>query len=114
MGNVFNDFGFQNPGDVQLKAELARQICNGIRRLGLAQAQTAERLGLKQPDISKLTNGRHTGFSTGQLMALLNALEIDVEIILGPQNKTSARPGTTRALKKCSFSGEPAYPASKP
>lgn len=62
----------------------------------LRQAEAGKRLGLKQPDVSKLVHGRHTGFSTDRLIALLNALQIDVEIILRPQGKTRGGRGTVR------------------
>ncbi len=95
-GNIFADLGLPDAKNLLLKAELARQICNRIKRLGLTQMQTAKRLGLAQPDVSKLVNGCHTGFSADRLIALLNTLEVDVEIILRPQTKTPRRRGTVR------------------
>ena len=81
-GNVFTDLGLPDAGDLQIKAELTRQLHHRIKELGLTQVQAAKRLGLKQPDVSKIARGRFTGFSLDRLIALLNALEIDVEIIL--------------------------------
>jgi predicted XRE-type DNA-binding protein len=95
-GNVFADLGLADAEDLRLKAELARQICNRIRKLGLTQMQAAARLGLKQPDVSKLVNGRHTGFSADRLIALLNKLQVDVEIVLRPQLKFAGHRGTIR------------------
>ena len=95
-GNVFADLGLPRAEDLQMKAELARQICKRIKTLGLTQVQAAARLGLKQPDVSKLVNGRHTGFSADRLMALLNALEIDVDIILRPARNATGRRGSIR------------------
>lgn len=43
-----------------------------------------------------MLDGRHTGFSTDRLIALLNALQIDVEIILRPQSKNRGGRGTVR------------------
>jgi predicted XRE-type DNA-binding protein len=95
-GNVFADLGLPRAEDLRIKAELARQICKRIKALGLTQVQAAARLGLKQPDVSKLVDGRHTGFSADRLMALLNALEIDVDIIVRPTSKTLRRRGRIR------------------
>ena len=67
-----------------------------IKTLGLIQVQAAARLGLKQPDVSNLVNGRHTGFSADRLMAILNALEIDVDIVLRPTSKATGRRGSIR------------------
>src|SRR5260370_42493150 len=89
-GNVFADLGLADAEDLRFKAELARQICNLIKKLRLTHVQAATRLGLKQPDVSKLVNGRHTGFSPDRFIALLNKLQIDVEIVLRPHLKFAA------------------------
>lgn len=99
-GNVFADLGLPDADDLQLKAELARQICRRIKALALTQVLAAKRLGLKQPDVSKLINGRHTGFSADRLIGLLNSLEVDVEIVLRPKKrKTTMQRGTVRVLE---------------
>jgi predicted XRE-type DNA-binding protein len=95
-GNVFADLDLRDAADLQLKAELVRQIGNRVKQLGLTQAAAARRLGLKQPDVSKLVNGRHTGFSADRLLALLSGLNVDVEIVLRPQSKLPGHPGTIR------------------
>ena len=95
-GNVFADLGLADAEDLRFKAELARHICNRIRKLGLTQVQAAARLGLKQPDVSKLVNGRHTGFSADRLIAILNKLQVDVEIVLWPQLKLPGHRGMIR------------------
>src|SRR5438067_13077396 len=94
-GNVFADLGFPpaEAADLKVKAELTRQIHNRIKALGLTQVRAAARLGLSQPDVSKLMNGRHTGFSVDRLLTLLNALDVDVDIVVRP--KPSSR--TVRA-----------------
>jgi predicted XRE-type DNA-binding protein len=90
-GNVFEDLGFVESDDMQAKAELTRQIYNIIRESGLTQTKAAGLLGLKQPDVSALMRGRFTGFSTGRLIQLLNALDRDVEIVVKPKGKKSRR-----------------------
>jgi predicted XRE-type DNA-binding protein len=95
-GNVFADLGSDpaEAAELQVKAELARQIYNRIKSLGLTQIRAAARLGLSQPDVSKLMNARYTGFSTERLIALLNALEVDVDIIVRPRKRHE--PGIVR------------------
>lgn len=97
--NVFTDLGFK-PGEaaeLQIKAELTRQIHNRIKALGLTQVNAAARLGVSQPDVSKLMNARFTGYSTDRLIALLNALEVDVDIVLRPRKQTRHHePGVVR------------------
>ena len=95
-GNVFADLGFEpaEAAELQTKAELARQIHNRIKALGLTQVDAAARLRLSQPDVSKLMNGRYTGYSTDRLIALLNALEVDVDIVVRPRKRHE--PGVVR------------------
>jgi len=97
-GNVFADIGLADAEDLQLKAELTRQLHNRIKALGLTQVQAAKRLRLKQPDVSKLMKGRFTGFSADRLIALLSALEVDVEIILHPHEEDHGGRGTVRVM----------------
>ena len=98
-GNVFVDLGFsaREAAELQVKAELTRQIMNRIKQLGLTQVQAGRRLGVSQPDVSKLKAGRFTGFSTDRLITLLNALEVDVEIVVRPRKQGQGhRPGVVK------------------
>src|SRR5438445_8406422 len=85
-GNVFADLGFPDAQELQVKAALTRQIANRIKEFGLTQIQAGARLGISQPDVSKLMNGRYTGFSADRLIGILNALEVDVEIVIRPHS----------------------------
>ena len=92
-GNVFSDLGFskREAAELLVKAELTRQIYNRIKAMGLTQIQAGERLGISQPDVSKLKNARFTGYSTDRLIGLLNALDVDVEIIIRPRKSHGGR-----------------------
>ena len=98
-GNVFTDLGFPagEAADLQIKSELVRQLYNRIKALRLTQIQAAQRLGVSQPDVSKLMNARITGYSTDRLIALLNALGVDVDIVVRPRAAIlRRRPGVVR------------------
>jgi predicted XRE-type DNA-binding protein len=100
--NVFSDLGFPKAEAAYLKAkaELTLQIHQRIRGLGLTQLKTAKQLGLSQPDVSKLLAGRHTGYSVDRLFALLNALEVDVDIVVRPKTRgRKSRPGVVRVME---------------
>jgi len=102
MGNVFSDLGFSETeaADLKVKAELTLQIYRRIKALGLTQVKAASQLGASQPDISKLMNGRHAGYSVDRLLALLNALEVDTDIIVRPKHHgRKARPGVVRVVE---------------
>lgn len=92
-GNVFADLNLPDAEDLPIQAELTRLIYLQIKRLGLSQIDAAARLGLKQPDVSKLMNGRHTGFSAERLFRLLNALDQDIRIVVRPKPCRARRHG---------------------
>jgi predicted XRE-type DNA-binding protein len=79
-GNVFADLAIPNPEQYLAKAELAAKILKIVERRGLTQAATGKLLGIKQPKVSALLNGRLDGFSSDRLFRFLNALGCDVRI----------------------------------
>lgn len=81
-GNVFADLGFEEPEEELTKAQLASQIRQIIRRRRLTQVAAAALMGIDQPKVSALLNGRLANFSTDRLMRLLTALGQDVEIVV--------------------------------
>jgi predicted XRE-type DNA-binding protein len=84
-GNIFADLGFANADELLIKAELVRQISNLIDAKNLTQAEAAKMLGIDQPKVSALLNGKLSGFSTERLFRFLNALGSDVEIRVVPK-----------------------------
>ena len=93
VGNVFDDLGMPDAAAELVKAQLTFQIAKRIKTLRLTQTAAAARLGISQPDVSRLLKRRPTGFSTDRLLALLTALDIDVDIVLRP---ASAAPHTAK------------------
>jgi predicted XRE-type DNA-binding protein len=83
-GNVFADMGMPDAGTELVKAQLTRQLSKQIKSLGLTQTAAAARLGISQPDVSRLMKTRPTGFSTDRLLGLLNALDLDIDIVVKP------------------------------
>jgi predicted XRE-type DNA-binding protein len=101
-GNVFADLGFTpaEAAELKVKADLTLQIRQRIKELGMTQLLAAARLGISQPDVSKLMAGRHSGFSVERMLALLNALEMDVDIVVRPRTRgRKFRAGTVRVLE---------------
>lgn len=83
--NVFADLGIPKPEKALAKAELARQIGLIIERRRLTQVEAARLLGIDQPKVSALRQGKLKGFSTERLLRFLTALNCDVEIVLTPR-----------------------------
>lgn len=87
-GNVFEDLGLGNPDELALETELLRRIIECVRVRRLSQRQAGKILGIDQPKVSALMNGRVNGFSVTRLFRLLNALDLDVNIRVHPKPRT--------------------------
>jgi predicted XRE-type DNA-binding protein len=79
-GNVFADLGIADADDLMAKTNFALHIRQAIELRRLTQAQAAKILGVDQPKISSIVNGRLDGFSTERLMRFLIELGCDVQI----------------------------------
>jgi predicted XRE-type DNA-binding protein len=79
-GNVFADLGLPEPDEDLTKAQLASHIRRVIKHRRLTQAAAASLIGIDQPKVSALLNGRLANFSSDRLMRLLTTLGQDVEI----------------------------------
>lgn len=98
-GNVFADLGIENSDELLVKAELARKISSIITKQNLTQAQAADLLGIDQPKVSALINGKLSGFSTVRLFRFLNALGQDVEIVVKTKPKSRSQAQTQVVAK---------------
>jgi predicted XRE-type DNA-binding protein len=92
-GNVFADMGLAEPEEELTKAQLVSHIREAIRRQRLTQVAAASRMGIDQPKVSALLNGRLANFSSERLMRLLTTLGQDVEITvrMKPRNRAQGR-----------------------
>jgi predicted XRE-type DNA-binding protein len=92
-GNVFADIGLPDPGEELTKAQLASQIRQVVKGRRLTQVAAASLMGIDQPKVSALLNGRLGNFSSERLMRLLTALGQDIEITVKakPRNRAHGR-----------------------
>ena len=90
-GNVFADLGFADSEGELTKAQLASHIRQVIKRRRLTQVAAAALMGIDQPKVSALLNGRLANFSSERLMRLLTALGQDVEIVVKPKPRARER-----------------------
>jgi predicted XRE-type DNA-binding protein len=92
-GNVFADLGLPKPDDLLAKAELAAKIVREIQRRRLTQNAAAAILGIDQPKVSALKQGKLSGFSIERLMRFLVLLGRDVEIVVkqAPRSRLTGR-----------------------
>lgn len=94
-GNVFSDVGIERPEEYLAKAELARQIIVALNARHLTQIEAARVLGVSQPKVSALQNGRLDGFSTERLIRFLNVLGRDVRIVVSVKPRSRRRASLT-------------------
>ncbi|MGB2623598.1 MAG: helix-turn-helix transcriptional regulator [Candidatus Acidiferrum sp.] len=84
-GNVFKDLGIPNAEEHLIKAQLVFKIDVILKSRRLKQAEAAEVLGIRQPDVSKMLRGEFRQFSVERLLRFLVALGQDVEIVIKPR-----------------------------
>ncbi len=104
-GNIYADLGLPNPEERRTKAELARQIDAILTERTLTQRAAAGILGIPQPKVSNLLNGRLSGFSVERLMAFLTALNCDVQIVVTPTEDVEQRGEITVAVRQRPITG---------
>lgn len=79
-GNVFKDLGLPDAKERLFKAEIAESIHDIMKDRGLDQKSAAAILGIDQPKISALVNGRLSGFTIDRLFRFLLALDLSIEV----------------------------------
>jgi predicted XRE-type DNA-binding protein len=83
--NVFDDLGFADAAERQVKTRLALAVNELLKARKLKQREIAELLAIPQPKVSALKNYRLDQFSVERLMAFLTCLDQDVEITIRPR-----------------------------
>ncbi len=94
--NIFADLGFPDADTHLLKAELVTRIQSVISGQKLTQTAAAKRMGLSQPDVSRLLKGQFRDVSIERLMRLLTRLGCDVDITIRNHRKVAAPRDTIR------------------
>lgn len=87
-GNVFAALGRKNADELLARAELLDKVSSLIENSGLSQSEVAEKLGITQPKVSMLVNGRLSEFGTDTLLHYLSTLGCEVKIhVKKPRSK---------------------------
>jgi predicted XRE-type DNA-binding protein len=66
--------------NMKLRADLLREIRAKVEAAGWTQAETARHLGITQPRVSDLLNGKLSKFSLDALVNMLAVLGVSVEL----------------------------------
>ena len=90
-GNVFADLGLQNAEDLRIRSDCVIALNRAIRAKKLSQAAAAKKLGIHQPDLSRLLGGQLRRYSLGRLLQFLIALDQEVTITVRNKKEKSKR-----------------------
>ncbi len=88
---AFHALGLPDADDLVIRADLMRKIGEIIRERGLTQTAAGELMGMDQPRVSALLNGKITRFSTDRLLKALNNLGQDIELRITPARDGKGR-----------------------
>ena len=80
--SIYAELGFKNHKEMETKSNLVMEIQKAIKKKKLTQTQAAEKIGISQPKLSELLNGRFRGYSVERLIYFLNELGHDVDIVV--------------------------------
>jgi predicted XRE-type DNA-binding protein len=89
---VFKDLGVPSAEEHLVKAQLVFKIDTIMKDRGLRQVETADLLGIRQPDVSKMLRGEFRQFSVERLLRFLVALDQDVQIVVKPHHDRKNAP----------------------
>lgn len=76
---------------IELRESLAESIVSRIRAEGWNQSRAAYYLCCTQPEVSRLVNGRVSGFSLDRLLTYLNLLGADATLLIDAAEKPTPR-----------------------
>lgn len=88
-GNVFKDLGFppEEAEHLKVRSDLMIALCKIIKAKGLKQTEATRLLGVTQPRISDLFNGKIDLFSIDTLIDMLSRTGFRIKIVVSPQKR---------------------------
>jgi predicted XRE-type DNA-binding protein len=89
--NIFADIGVPDADTHLLKAKIVTEILRLTRAQKLTQTRAGERMGISQPEVSRMFRGHFREYSVERLMNFLTAFDHDVEIVARPRPPANAR-----------------------
>lgn len=93
--NIFADLGLPDAETHFLKAQIVSELYRLAMERKLTQAQAGKRMGITQPEVSRLFRGTFREYSVERLMEFLTCFGRDVDIVVKPRRK-SGRHGRIR------------------
>jgi len=84
--NIFADFGLPDAENHFLKAKIVAELYRLVNAEKLTQTAAGQRMGISQPEVSRLFKGNFREYSVERLMGFLTAFNQDVEIVMRPRH----------------------------
>ena len=88
--NIFADLNLPDAETHFLKAQIVSEIYRLIKERELTQVQAGKRMGISQPEVSRMFKGHFREYSIERLMEFLTLFDRDVEIVVKPRKKTGS------------------------
>ena len=86
-GNIFADIGLPDAETHFLKAQIVAEIYRLTKERKLTQSAAGKRMGISQPEVSRMFKGHFQEYSVDRLMTFLTTFDRDVEIRVRPHKK---------------------------
>jgi predicted XRE-type DNA-binding protein len=86
--NIFADLGLPDADTHFLKAQIVSEIYRLTQQRKLTQVQAGKRMGITQPEVSRMFRGNFREYSVDRLMEFLTTFDRDVEIVVKPHKKS--------------------------
>ena len=86
--NIFADLGLPDADTHFLKAQIVSEIYRLTNERKLTQTEAGKRMGISQPEVSRMFKGNFREYSIERLMGFLVSFDRDVEIVVKPHKKT--------------------------
>ena len=90
--NIFADLGRPDADAHFLKAQIVSEIYRLANERKLTQAAAGKRMGISQPEVSRMFKGNFREYSVDRLIGFLTGFDRDVEIVVKPRKRTG-KPG---------------------
>jgi predicted XRE-type DNA-binding protein len=93
--NIFADLGLPDAERHLLKAQIVAELYRLCQEHRLTQAKAGARMGISQPEVSRLFKGHFREYAVERLMIFLTTFDQDVEIVARPRQSAEG-PGRIR------------------
>jgi predicted XRE-type DNA-binding protein len=93
--NIFADLNLPDAETHFLKAQIVSEIYRLTKERKLTQVRAGKRMGISQPEMSRMFKGHFREYSIDRLMEFLTAFDRDVEIVVKPHK----RPGKSGRIR---------------